>query len=410
MPSCLWIDPSHGAAGDMILGALLDAGADESAVRAAIATLAVEPISLESSAVRRHGLRATRVQIHTADAVDSRNLTDIVAILERASLNTLVRQFSIDVFTRIATAESHCHGIGINEVHFHEVGALDALADVVGVGAALDNLGLLAKDAVRVVGRVAIGEGGYVKSTHGRIPVPVPAVLQLLAMAGAETTGGGQNRELCTPTGAALLTACATRWGAMPTMRVRAAGSGAGSADPVGHPNITRVVLGFTDATGRSTDNRVDDLREIQTTVDDLDPRLWPGVLDSLIDCGALDAWLTPVVMRKGRPGHVLSVLVPVDLVDAALHVVLLNTGSLGARVQQIERHAMARDAVQIAVDGCAIAIKRGLLRGIVVTAQPEFADVSAAAATLGITERSLLARVSALAQQMVGERAPSGA
>jgi len=384
--SSLWVDASCGAAGDMILAALLDAGADRDAVEATLASVgaaAEEIISLEVADVRRHGLRA-RLAVVTAEASTvRRGLPDVLTVLDAARLPEPVRQLSVRVFELLAAAEAQVHGVPVAEIHFHEVGALDALADVTGTATALYSLGLLETAATITVSVVGLGSG-MVTAAHGTMPVPVPAVVALLGGVGAPVSAGPGEGELCTPTGAALLAAIATGWGPLPAMVVRAAGCGAGRRDTAGHPNVLRVIAG--DRAGPSRPWRVATLRLVESTVDDLDPRLWPGALEALRSAGAMDAWLTAVTMRGGRPAQVVSALTEADAVDSVVGALFRATTTLGARVTEVERHSLARDSVVVDVAGQQVSVKRGLLDGEPVTVQPEFADARAAALSAGMS------------------------
>jgi pyridinium-3,5-bisthiocarboxylic acid mononucleotide nickel chelatase len=238
----IWVDASHGAAGDMLLAALLDAGADLAAVRKGLGGIPVEPVSLELTGVRRHGLRAALVTVHAPDTEVTRNLADIVSILSDAKLLEPVRSFALQVFSRLALAEARVHGVAPEEIVFHEVGALDAIADVTGCALALNTLGLL-QPCNRVVSPVAVGSG-TASTAHGLVPVPTPAVLQLLTDAKAPIRGHSAPMELCTPTGAALLVTLATGWGPAPSCTALAVGVGAGRREPQDHPNVLRVLVG----------------------------------------------------------------------------------------------------------------------------------------------------------------------
>jgi len=393
---CLWIDASAGASGDMLLGALLDAGAPVEAVATAIAALGVEPIEISPRQVRRHGLRAIKADVHVHDAAVSRTLADVLRLVAGAALAPAVAAFARDVFQLLGTTEAAVHGEGPDKVHLHEVGALDSLADVVGCAAALDSLGLLEPRARVVVSSVALGSG-RVESAHGALPVPVPAVLAILAGRGAPVLAGGDG-ELCTPTGAALLATLAVEWGALPMMRIDSVGVGAGSADPRERANVLRVVLGTASAPA-PVPWRHDDLIELEATVDDLDPRLWPAVLDALVQAGAVDAWLTPVVMRKGRPGNVVTALVAEGAIDAATRALFAESTTLGVRLRPVVRRALPRDQVVVRVEGCEVRVKRGLLDGEPVTVQAEYADAAAAAEFLGMPVRAVLERAETLAR-----------
>lgn len=382
----LWVDPSNGAAGDMLLGALLDAGASREVVEAGLGALRVEPITLRTAEVRRHGYRATKADVEAPETSTHRGLPDLLAIVGAAGLPAPAHDLAVAAFTRLAEAEARVHGIPIEKVHFHEVGALDAIADVVGCALALHDLGLLGDDAVRVVGPVAAGSG-TARSAHGRMPLPAPAVLEILTAADAPMAGHPATMELCTPTGAALLVALATSWGPPPAMTTRAVGIGAGTRDPDTHPNVVRVLLG-TGSTAReagAVDWSAAELSQIEATIDDLDPRVWPDLLESLRSVGAADAWCTPVLMRKGRPGQVLTVLAEPSRVELICRLVFTNTTTLGLRIHGVHRLHLRRDEVKVSVAGHSIGVKRGYLGPDLVTAQPEYDDAVAAATAAGL-------------------------
>jgi pyridinium-3,5-bisthiocarboxylic acid mononucleotide nickel chelatase len=380
-----WIDASAGAAGDMLLAALLDAGADQAAVSAAVSRLSAatgEQLALHLTSVRRHGLRAARAEVLAGPSQVERGLAGVLELISAASLPEAAAEFAARVFAILADAEAHVHGIAAEAVAFHEVGALDSLADVIGGAVALDSLGLLGAGAAVTVSGVGLGRGS-VAARHGPLPVPVPAVVRLLSDAGAPVSAGPGEGELCTPTGAALLAALAAEWGPVPPMVVRSAGSGAGSRDPATHANIIRVLVGVS--AGRAPAWESAALRLVESTVDDLDPRLWPDALDALQTAGAIDSWLTPVLMRTGRPGQVVTALTQADTLDSVVRALLRVTTTLGVRVTEVSRLALPRDQVEVQVGGQSVRVKRGWLDGAAVTVQPEFADARAAASLLGI-------------------------
>ena len=371
----------------MLLAALIDAGADQAAVSSAVAGLSVatgEQLTVDLTSVRRHGLRAARAVVQAAPSHLHRGLADVLELINATSLPAAAAEFAITVFGLLADAEAQVHGIPPDRVEFHEVGALDSLADVIGSAVALDSLGLLAADAAVTVSTVGVGSGS-VATAHGPMPVPVPAVVRLLTDAGAPMSAGpgpGEG-ELCTPTGAALLAALAAGWGPMPPIIVRSAGNGAGSRDPASHANIVRVLVGSP--AGRAPVLESAALRLVESTIDDLDPRLWPDALEALQTAGALDCWLTPVLMRTGRPGQVVTALTPAETLDSVVHALLRVTTTLGVRVSEVNRLALPRDQIEVQVGGQSVRVKRGWLDGAAVTVQPEFADARAAADVLGI-------------------------
>jgi hypothetical protein len=379
-----WLDCSAGVSGDMLLGALVGAGVPMPVLREAVAAVAPEPIELGAEPVHRAGLAATRVHVRVEDSITSRTWPDIRTLLEGAALSDGVRRAALDTFARLARAEALAHGQPAEDVHFHEVGALDAIADVVGVAAGLAHLGL---DAL-VCSPVAVG-GGFVRAAHGRLPVPVPAVVTLLT--GAPTLGGPTDTEHTTPTGAALLAAHVTGYGRQPAMTVSATGTGAGGRDPADVPNVVRLLVGSVADSSQTA-------LLLTTNVDDLDARLWPPVLERLLDAGASDAWLTPVLMKKGRPAYTLSVLLPAGVRPAVLNVLFRETSTLGLREQVVGKVALKRTDATVEVDGQLISVKVARHDGAVVNVQPEFEDVATAARALDHPVKVVLAAAVAAA------------
>ncbi|MBA2955175.1 nickel pincer cofactor biosynthesis protein LarC [Nocardioides sp. MAH-18] len=375
--TAVWIDASSGASGDMLLGALAGAGVPVEVMQRAIDAVAPEPVALRVEEVRRGGLAATRVHVDAAESHHHRTWRDIRPMLAGTALA---------VFERLAVAEAAVHGVPPDEVHFHEVGALDAIADVVGVAAGFAHLG--ATDVT--VSPVAVGSG-TVQTQHGTLPVPPPAVAELLR--GVPTFAGPVAQELCTPTGAALLTTLATAYGAQPAMTVRSIGVGAGGRDPDGHANVLRVFVGEAAASGGAP-------LLLECNVDDLDPRVWPAVIAALLEAGASDAWLTPILMKKGRPAHTLAALVDASNAPAVRAAIFRQTSTIGLREQPLTKHALHREMVQVDVDGRAVAVKLARHDGVVVNAQPEYDDVARAAAALGRPVADVLAQATALARK----------
>jgi uncharacterized protein (TIGR00299 family) protein len=386
-----WVDASAGAAGDMLLGALVGAGVPVEVVRAAVDAVSPEPAALEVEQVRRAGLAATRCHVRVSESTTHRTWADVRGLLDAADLDAAVAGRSYAVFERLAAAEAAVHGTSPDDVHFHEVGALDAIADVVGVCAGLAYLGL----ARLVVSPVAVGSG-RVRAAHGSMPVPVPAVTELLR--GVPSLAGPASMESCTPTGAALLVTQATEWGAQPAMVVDQVGVGAGSRDPETHPNVVRLLVGAA-VSGAGADEPW----LLETNLDDLDPRLLPGVLGSLLALGALDAWLTPILMKKGRPAHTLSVLVADGLVEAARDLVFAETTTLGVRATRVQRALCDRELATVDVGGQPVVVKIATWRGRRVNVQPEYDSVAAAAQTLRRPVVEVLAEAAARARAVPG-------
>ncbi len=382
-----WLDLGSGVSGDMLLGALVGAGVPLTTLSAALEPLAL-PISLRREDVRRAGLAAVRVHVDVpAGDQPHRTWADVRVLLDR--LPEPLRSSASGVFAALARAEATVHGVPADDVHFHEVGALDAVADVVGVCAGVAALGL---DRL-VASPVALGSG-YVRTAHGRLPVPGPAVLALLADAAAPGHGGGADEELATPTGVALVTSLASGFGPLPLLRPEGTGTGAGGRDPADRPNVVRLVVGEAPGADRSQQVVV-----LEATVDDLDPRAWPAVLAGLLAAGAHDAWLTPVLMKKGRPGHVVSALADPVAVPAVRGLLFRETTTLGVRESAVARSVLARRFETVDVGGRPVAVKLGLgPDGEVVNAVPEWEDVVRAAAALDRPVKAVLAEATGLA------------
>jgi uncharacterized protein (TIGR00299 family) protein len=394
-PTTLWVDASSGASGDMLLGALVGAGVPVGTIQSAVDAVSPEPVTLRVEAVTRNGFAATRVHVEVTDSAEHRTWLHIRTLLLESPLADEVRDLALRVFERLAIAEGTVHGHDPLDVQFHEVGALDAIADVVGVCAGFAHLA----PAEVVVTPIAVGSG-TVRGAHGTLPVPPPAVAALLtgvpSYAGPE---GAPATELCTPTGAALLTTLATAYGAQPAMTTTSVGVGAGGRDPEGHTNVLRLLVGSPVA---ASDGQ-EDLLVLETNVDDLDPRLWPEVISAVLAAGALDAWLTPILMKKGRPAHTFRALVAPDRAAEVRATVFRETTTLGIRDYPVARHALPRETTHVTVDGIDIAVKVALLDGFVVTAQPEYDDVVRAAQLLDRPTREVLAEASAAARAQVG-------
>jgi uncharacterized protein (TIGR00299 family) protein len=287
------------------------------------------------------------------------------------------------------------HGTTVEEVHFHEVGALDAIADVVGVCAGFVHVGASSV----TVSPVAVGSGS-VETAHGTLPVPPPAVAELLR--GVPTHAGPVAMELCTPTGAALLTTLATGYGPQPAMAVEAIGVGAGGRDPEGHANVLRLFTGAAATAAATTEGVAEGPLLLECNVDDLDPRVWPSVIAALLEAGASDAWLTPILMKKGRPAHTLSALVDGGRAADVRAAIFRHTTTIGLREQSLRKHALDREMVEVRVDGHAVAVKLARHDGVVVNAQPEYDDVARAARELGRPVNDVLAEATALARKFL--------
>jgi pyridinium-3,5-bisthiocarboxylic acid mononucleotide nickel chelatase len=378
-----WIDASAGIAGDMLLGALVDAGADLKVVQRCIDTVVPDAVRLETETVTRAGLRALKITVRVlVDDPPHRTWRNIRDLLGSAELPTAVRDSASAVFARLAEAEAYVHDVPVETVHFHEVGALDSIADVVGVCAAFHLIGVVSVSA----GVVSLGSG-VTSSSHGEIAVPVPAVTHMARGWRVQAAGRG---ELTTPTGMALLATLAAEQTELPAMELRAVGVGAGTADTPGRANVTRVLLGSVSAQRHDS---TDQALVLEANIDDLDPRLWPGILTRLLTAGALDAWLVPILMKKGRPAHTLCALARPDAVAMLRDIILSETSTLGVRHHGVSRLALPRVWIDVEIGSGTVPVKIGYRDGVIVQVTPEFDSVAAYAAKHGEPEHSIVQR-----------------
>jgi uncharacterized protein (TIGR00299 family) protein len=390
-------DCVSGIAGDMTLAALVSAGWPEAELQALPARLGLEGIAIEVSKVRRGPFAATHVDVRVPERQPHRHLHHIDAILDRADLPAGVRDRAKGVFRRLAQAEAEVHGSSVEKVHFHEVGAVDAIVDVTGALLGLDALGVSSVSA----SALPLG-GGSVDSEHGRIPVPAPATALLLR--GAPVHGGPVEAELVTPTGAALLMSLAPSWGAPPAFRLEAVGTGAGTREFPDHPNILRLLLGSRAAAaagegarfagGGTTSERI--VAVLETAVDDDNPQFLAAALQRLLALGALDAMLAPVTMKKGRSGLWLVVVCePADARRLA-EAVLRDTSTLGVRVREERRIELQRRILEVQTRFGTVRVKAAVLPEGTERVMPEFESVLEVATRSGAS----LQEVSAAAVQ----------
>jgi pyridinium-3,5-bisthiocarboxylic acid mononucleotide nickel chelatase len=398
-----WIDASAGVAGDMLLGALVDAGADLTVVQQAVDAVIADSVRLTSTPVTRAGQHASRISVGViTQDVPVREWRAINDLIVTADLAAPIRDRATATFGRLAEAEGRVHNLPAADVHFHEVGALDSIADIVGVAAALHSLEI---DSISA-SAIAVGSGRS-RGAHGDMGIPVPAVVELAA--GWKLFAGGSG-ELTTPTGMALVSALAERCENLPLLTLQASGSGAGSRDTPGRPNLTRVLI------GERVIHSDDDLSEtdvlIEANVDDLDPRLWPGVLTSLMRAGAADAWLVPIIMKKGRPAHTVSVLARPDQAGDLRYLLLALTSTIGVRETRVRKTALPRGWVDLILGGSCISIKIAHRHGTIWQVTPEFDDLERAADEQDLSPITVLeqAMAAALAAGLVaGAPVPNG-
>ncbi len=367
-----YFDCFSGASGDMILGALADVGLDVNQLRAELNKLALPgEWDIEAEPVHRGAVGATLMRVTTLGAPPLRHLPDILAIIRSSGISATAKQRSSEVFERLAVAEAQVHGVPLEHVHFHEVGAVDSIIDIVGAVVGLELLGI---DEL-YASALPLG-GGSTRSEHGTIPLPAPATLALLAQAGAPTRHWGDGIELVTPTGAAILTTLATFQ--QPALTLKRVGCGAGGRD-LAWPNILRLWLGERPAEMDASHV------QIETNIDDMNPEFFGHVMERLFASGALDVFTTPIYMKKNRLGTILSVIAPAHREKVLADVILRETTTFGVRVRPIARHEAERRIVGVTTPFGEVAVKIKLLQGEALAAAPEYEDCRRIASEQGV-------------------------
>ena len=377
-----WFHCFAGIAGDMALGSLIDAGADLEEIRHLLERLSIPGWELRTEETLRGGVACTRALVQGREDGTVRTHADIADLITCAALPPRVTARALAVFRHLAEVESALHRVPADQVHFHEVGGHDAIIDIVGTVVALEVLDV---DDV-TASPVATGTG-MVRSAHGPLPNPSPAAVRLLE--GVPTYGRATTVELTTPTGAALLAALSTSFGPMPAMVVHGSGFGAGKNEIDELPNCTQVIIGHCNeppSIGAGQPAVV-----LETNLDDVTGEQLGYAVSAALEAGAFDAWVSPVIMKKGRPGHVLHVLTDTAHLDALRHVMQAATGTFGVRATIAERWPAARSFDEVSVDGMIVRMKVGSGR-----AKPEFEDVALIASTTGAAVREVAWRAEA--------------
>ena len=412
MPRMMYFDCFSGAAGDMVLGALLDAGLPLDALRDALGSLGAGH-ELRVTRVLRAGISANHVEVlgddksahshsdthdddhslehdHSRDHGHShgpdrgpsahhvhRSLDQIAHLIDHSALSTPAKARAVSMFRRLAEVEAAIHHMPVEQVHLHEVGAIDSIIDIVGVVFAFDWFGIddIAASPLNV-------GGGTVEIAHGTFPVPAPATLRLLQ--GIPIYSGSVTAELVTPTGALIMSTYAKRFGPLPLMTMERVGYGAGTRDFDKVPNVLRVVIGERADASVSTELVTTQVLKIEAAIDDMNPQLFGPVSEALFEAGALDVCLTSISMKKGRPGTLLTVLAPVSLREAVCTLLFRETTTIGVRFAPVERETLDRTWVEVATPGGSVRIKVARRRGVVVNAAPEFDDCVRIAAATG--------------------------
>jgi uncharacterized protein (TIGR00299 family) protein len=370
-----------GAGGDMIAAAMLDTGLDAGFLRARLATLGIKGLDLKIDETRRAGLRAMLFEPVAPRQDKPRNLQQIKEIVSASKIGEKAKETAVKIFERLAEAEGSVHGKEPGHVHFHELGAVDSIVDIVSACVGIEALGI-----ERVFCSPLRLGGGMLKSAHGLLPVPAPATAELLK--GVPVEGGPGQVELLTPTAAAILTTVVERFGPLPEMRIEAIGNGAGSLDPEEFPNILRLFVGETTTADSAT---ADTVCLLETNLDDATGEIIGSVVEGLFERGALDVFTTPIVMKHSRPGVQLSIMCKPE--DAQrLEEALLEQGlTFGVRRRVMHRRKLPRGFVRVQTPFGEIRIKTGLLKGKTVAAKPEFSDCAAAAKTHNVAVKFVM-------------------
>ena len=385
-----YLDCFSGASGNMFLGALLDAGVPETVFSDVIAAMELEDVHIEATTVHKQGIAGQHVEVHHPEQHVHRHLDDITEIIERAHLEPAVSERSIEVFRRLAAAEAKAHGTSETEVHFHEVGAIDAIVDVVCTVAGFHHLGITKVQS----SPVHLGTG-FIKAAHGTMPVPVPATTNLLV--GVPTYSKGIAAELVTPTGAALLTTLSSSYGSWPAGRLLKIGYGAGTRElPI--PNLLRLVLIESVPHGRSL-WEMDEISILECNLDDHNPELVPPLMQKLLDQGALDVYVQDITMKGGRPAILLTVLCQPEEQELLAETVFRESTTLGIRTDRRFRYILPRECISVTVDQEQLDVKIARLGEEIITVAPEYRDCLRVAQAIGLPLKEVYDRAKVAAR-----------
>jgi uncharacterized protein (TIGR00299 family) protein len=390
-----YFDCIAGISGDMALAALIDAGADFEELRQHLAKLPLEPFDLDVEETDQHGLRAKRVTVRATSAGVIRTYTSIRALLDAADLPPEALRLAQRIFRRLAEAEARVHHKEVENVTFHEVGAVDSIVDIAGTALALSMLGI-----ERVFASAVPTGLGMTKTEHGVMPIPGPAVVELLR--GAPMYSKGVTAELTTPTGAAILAATVEGFGELPSMRIDSIGYGAGTTR-LDFPNLLRILVGPAESATQPIGNASEQL-VLETNVDDLNPELYEYVLERVFAAGAQDAWLVPIVMKKGRPAVTIRVLCAPDREAEMRQIIFRETGTLGIRSGLVSKTTLDRDTLKVETAHGAVAEKIGKPDGRVVTVAPEYEDCARIAREAGVPAKDVYEDAVRLARRELDE------
>ena len=379
-----YFDCFSGISGDMTLGALVDAGVELSALEAELRRLNLPNWKISAEKVKRGAIFATQVKVEAAETHHHRGLTEILRLIAQANLALRIADRATRIFRRLGEAEAKVHQVDIEKVHFHEVGAVDAIIDIVGAAIGFELLGI---DEF-ACSSLDVGAGN-VKTAHGIVPVPAPATAELLR--GSPTYSSGILKELVTPTGAAIATTLATRFGDMAPINLQSIGYGAGSADLAARPNILRLLIG--DAVGMEKGERWDlPVTVIEANLDDMNPQIYGYFVEQALDAGALDVFSTPVQMKKNRPGILVTLLCESASENKLIDLIFRETTTIGVRTHEVRRRTLEREIVPVATPLGEVRMKVSRMNGTMLNATPEYEDCRQIAAQKGIPLKQVIA------------------
>lgn len=387
-----FFDCFSGVSGDMILGALVDAGLDIAELETELGKLGISGYRIKAEKTARKGIAGTRVSVEVTDRTTERRLKDIIEVIDRSGLDDGVKDLSKQTFTEMARVEATIHGKSIDDIHLHEVGSLDAIVDVVGSFAGLHKLGVEAA----YCSRIHVGTG-FLECRHGTLPVPAPATLAILK--GIPIYSTGIEAELATPTGTCIMKTLCKGFGVMPEMKVAEVGYGAGSRE-LEIPNLLRVYVGETTGRGYEKDEAI----LIETNIDDMKPELLAYASEALLEQGALDVFTTPISMKKNRPGTILSVLATRDKLDEVLSTIFAETTTLGVRIHSLERQKLSTEIISVATRFGEITVKIGRAGGQVKNIAPEYESCKSIATEQGIPLKDVYDEAQAAARKALSE------
>jgi uncharacterized protein (TIGR00299 family) protein len=386
-----YFDCFSGISGDMVLGALVDAGVDLRAIESELRKLGLEGWTISSEKVKRGQIFATHATVATTEAHHHRGLTIILDRIEKAQLAPRAAERARRIFTRLAESEAKIHNLPIEQVHFHEVGAVDSIVDIVGAAIGFELLGI----GEFACSPLDVG-AGQVKTAHGLLPVPAPATADLLK--GAPIYSSGIQKELITPTGAAIATTLSTRYTKIPEMTLQAIGYGAGSADFPEKANVMRLLIGeleSTDTAQHQHGSADAPVTVIEANIDDMSPQIYGYFVGRALACGALDVFSASVAMKKNRPGLLVTILCDAASVTTLTNLLFSETTTIGVRMHEVRRRTLARELVDVETGFGTVRMKVSRLCGSVLNATPEYDDCRRIAAEKGIPLKQVIAAAS---------------